>query len=191
MSKVIIDQITFQNFRQYGTQTITFRHAKKHELFVIIARNGTGKTTFLNAITWCVYGEEKLTFDKDNTLPLLNTDVISKSNDGDIIPVAVKLRIIDNNNYVDFERRNNFKLISKNGVLTPIGDASVLKVHVTQINSSKNPEILEGNDAILRVRQYFDEPIYDFYFFDGENLKTYFEKDTTERIKMPSTIFLK
>ena len=37
------------------------------------------------------------------------------------------------------------------------------------------------------VKQFFDEAIYDYYFFDGENLKSYFSKEKSEKIK--SSIF--
>lgn len=55
---IVIDKITFENYRQYGTGSLSFRTNAESKLSVLIAKNGTGKTTLLNAITWCLYDKE-------------------------------------------------------------------------------------------------------------------------------------
>lgn len=51
---IVINKITFKNYRQYGTGTMSFSTSGECMLSVFIAKNGTGKTTILNAITWCL-----------------------------------------------------------------------------------------------------------------------------------------
>jgi DNA sulfur modification protein DndD len=53
---VRIDYIQMTNFRQYRDVRLTFPSSA--DVTVIVAKNGTGKTNLLNAITWCLYGEE-------------------------------------------------------------------------------------------------------------------------------------
>lgn len=55
-----IDRLMFVNYRQYGTGEINFskRNESDTYLFAFIAQNGTGKTTILKAINWCLYGNE-------------------------------------------------------------------------------------------------------------------------------------
>ena len=182
--RVRIDEISFQNYRQYGTSKVSFSHGKKHELFVFKARNGTGKTTFLNAITWCLYEIEELLDPTKTPLPLPNSKVLAKANDGEIIPVSVSLRIIDNSSYISFKRTQEFKVIKiDSSPAKVIGDTSSFVVTITKIADSKNSQTFENADAEMVVKQYFDREIYDFYFFDGENLRNYFIKGRSERIK--------
>lgn len=98
MEQVRISRIEFINYRQYGTGSLVFSHSAKYELTAFIARNGTGKTTLLNALTWCLYGKEKLLdvrqTDKkvgaDESLPLLNTKVLNDSAVGENVKVGVQ-----------------------------------------------------------------------------------------------------
>jgi len=183
-NKVRIDEINFQNYRQYGTCSIKFSHSKKHELFVFVARNGTGKTTFLNAITWCLYEKEELLDETKTPLPIVNSSVLSNSSDGDIIPVSVSLRIVDNESFITFCRTQKVKVIKKNAEAASIVvNSSDFVITKTKIGDQSNSQTIENADANMIVKQYFDSDIYDFYFFDGENLKNYFAKGRSEKIK--------
>ena len=52
-----------------------------HQLSVLVAQNGTGKTTLLNAITWCLYGNEKHLANEESALPIVNTSVLKNAAD--------------------------------------------------------------------------------------------------------------
>jgi len=54
--------ITLFNFRQfYGPQTIVFATDPTRNVTLFHAENGVGKTTLLNAILWCFYGQRGVT----------------------------------------------------------------------------------------------------------------------------------
>ena len=56
---MFLDYIEITNFRPYyGTQRINFGYNDDENLTVIIANNGSGKTSLVNALTWCLYGDE-------------------------------------------------------------------------------------------------------------------------------------
>ncbi len=56
--RVKIKRITLKNFRQfYDEQTIHISTDKDKSVTIIHGENGFGKTTLLNAIYWCLYGE--------------------------------------------------------------------------------------------------------------------------------------
>lgn len=60
---MFIDSIILNNFRAYkGKNETSFRKNGKN-VFVIAGNNGYGKTTFLSALVWCLYG--KLMVDVD------------------------------------------------------------------------------------------------------------------------------
>ncbi len=42
---IVIDKIVFENYRQYGSGSLSFRTEGENLLSVLVAKNGTGKTT--------------------------------------------------------------------------------------------------------------------------------------------------
>ena len=72
---VAIDKISFENYRQYGTGQIHFKTDGATKLSILIAKNGTGKTTLLNAITWCLYGQELHLAEGKKALPIVNSSL--------------------------------------------------------------------------------------------------------------------
>lgn len=73
-----IDEVHFNNFRKYVNTKVKFNKSE-NDIHVIIADNGAGKTTFLNALTWCLYNEEPKIKNKKEALPTLNTEIIKNS----------------------------------------------------------------------------------------------------------------
>ena len=54
-----IHKIELENYRQYrGEHTIELSTDDAHNLSIILGANGAGKTNLLNAINWCLYGDE-------------------------------------------------------------------------------------------------------------------------------------
>ena len=180
---VIIEKIEFENFRQYGTGSLSFNEEGKN-LSVIIAKNGTGKTTLLNSITWCLYEKEQQIVDKKTSLAVVSTARLESESDGAIIPVSVTLTIKDDNTKIEFTRSQRFKKnFDKKGSAFAVPSTSILRV-VSYINGvSGQPLIEDGADAEIKVKKYFDPEIFDFYFFDGEQLREFFSAERTTHIK--------
>lgn len=172
---IIIDKITFENYRQYGTGSLSFNRTDDGMLSVLIAKNGTGKTTLLNAITWCLYDKELHLADEKKALPLLNSAVARTLPQGTLVPVSVTIRVLDERNIVEFYRTMNFKISSDaHGNLRLIPGRTKFTVSITPAGEFENTTVLEGPDAGVVVKQYFDFDIFKFYFFDGEKLRDFF-----------------
>ena len=180
-----IDRLSFVNYRQYGTCEINFKKSEKADtqLFAIIAQNGTGKTTVLKAITWCLYGKENPRESNAKTearsLPLVNSSVIEKAKVEERVPVSVSFRFTNESQDVIELTRKAFFMKHSNGAVT--GSAPSFMATVTPHDNSNTKTLSEENAAIL-VKQYFDEAIYNFYFFDGEKLKDFFATPLKESI---------
>ena len=181
---IVINKIAFKNYRQYGTGSLSFNTSDKGMLSVFIAKNGTGKTTVLNAITWCLYGKELHLSDERTALPIVTSAIVKNANNGDLIPVEVAITITDEDNVVEFKRAeavkitkgssNDFRVISGHNQLT---------VTTTKIGDFSNTVVKTGPDADIIVKQYFDEAIFKFYFFDGEKLRDFFTESQTNSIQ--------
>lgn len=182
-----IEKIEFSNYRQYRNISINFPNTNRYHLHVLRAKNGTGKTTLLNGILWCFYGKEYYISNEDKALPLINDGLVDESNDGDCLDVHVKITIVDEENKsLVFDRKQTFHVLFDNlrNKKTVIANQTQLTITVTELNTSANSIVVEDPEEVLSiVKQYFDESIYDYYFFDGENLKSYFEKGKSEKIK--------
>lgn len=180
-----IDRLSFVNYRQYGTCEINFKKSEKADthLFAIIAQNGTGKTTVLKAITWCLYGKENPRESNAKTearsLPLVNSSVMEKAKVEERVPVSVSFRFTNESQDVIELTRKAFFMKHSNGAVT--GSAPSFLATVTPHDNSNTKTLSEENAGIL-VKQYFDEAIYNFYFFDGEKLKDFFATPLKESI---------
>ena len=70
---MILEEIRLRDFRCfYGDTNIRFSEDPKKNVTIIYAENGVGKTTLLNALIWCFYGETTARFEKKEEI--LNYD---------------------------------------------------------------------------------------------------------------------
>ena len=77
---MLFKKIKITNFRQFkGTTEIIFSTNKDKNVTVILGDNGAGKTTFLQAFNWCLYGQAKL----ENSTELINKDILKKVDVGE------------------------------------------------------------------------------------------------------------
>ena len=150
---IVINKIEFKNFRQYGTGTIRFDENEKSKLSVIIAKNGTGKTTLLNSITWCLYEKEQQLVDKKTALSVVSTAELEAAAEGEIIPVYVAVTIHDANQIIEFKRTQSFKKnFDKNGNSLGIPSSSTFTVTTTETNLFSNTVVEDGADAEIKVK---------------------------------------
>ena len=181
---IMIDRISFENYRQYGTGQIHFKTSGSNKLSILIAKNGTGKTTLLNAITWCLYGKELHLTEERKALPIVNSAVARSAQAGKSIQVKVSVEISDADSNIEFSRVAHFKV--KKGVTgnNTISSPSSLSVTITpQKGTFQNTIVKTGADADIIVKQYFDEAIFKFYFFDGEKLREFFTENQATSIQ--------
>ncbi|MCL2156442.1 MAG: AAA family ATPase [Methanobrevibacter sp.] len=156
-----IEKIKIENFRLYKNVEVNFPKSE-NDIHILIGDNGVGKTTLLNAIIWCLYGDEPQTYSNDVLLPRLNT---SAGSDSDVV---VELHVKTNDSRIVYKRTQIFK----NG--TSRGDA-ILETFVTTDGQTER-----ASDPEWEVTKFVPGPISDFYFFDGERLDNYFKSSNIE-----------
>ena len=184
LNGIVIDEIRFANYRQYGTGILKFPGGENYNLSILIAQNGTGKTTLLNAITWCLYGKEPQLLDKDKALPVLNTKILKDATEDEVQDVQVTLRVLDGDKVLEFGRKKSFiPRTGSDGIKRAIDGPEEFSVATTVQNDFSNTKLSSGIDAEFLRKQYFHDDIYDFYFFDGENLKLFFTPGREQNIK--------
>lgn len=185
---VIITKIELDNYRQYKHVSLEFSRANNSNLHILKAKNGTGKTTFINSITWCLYGEEKYITNIDKALNLPNDKVIENTlENGSVnVSVIITLKDEDSNKTVVFKRehryRVNFNIINKSK--KAILEQEKFSIAITSLMDTANSIIIDDPiECEQFVNTYFNKAIFDYYFFDGENLKNYFTQSKGETIQ--------
>lgn len=185
---VTIAEIELKNYRQYKNTTISFSKNNESNLHVLKAKNGTGKTTFINSITWCLYGEEKYINNADKALNLPNEKTIENTEENGFVEVSVRITLNDDDSKksIVFARKQryrvNFNVLHKSK--KTIQEPQKFTIAITNLFDAENSKIIDDPiECEQFVNTYFNKSIYDYYFFDGENLKNYFTKSKTETIQ--------
>lgn len=172
-----IESIEIQNFRQYQHAELKFpRNPKAGDIHIILGENGEGKTNILNAITWCLYGEETHLGDKNTALPLINSHYIKdcRSKGEDYGHVKVQITISTEDGAIIFIRTATFSLYSEE----PFKTEEKLAVF-----DSKGNYIDNDDYTAEYVYRYLPQEINDYIFFDGEHLDDYFKSGKRSQIE--------
>ena len=87
---MLLKSITLTDFRNFkGTQSVDFADDPQKNVTVIMGENGSGKTTFAQAFTWCLYGATDFT---DKMVMSKSTLQDMKTNEGKKTSVEIKLQ---------------------------------------------------------------------------------------------------
>jgi len=174
-----IEKIFLRNYRQFRQAEITFRRRHDTDLHFIIGTNGTGKTNLLNAINWCLYGDEPHLSKDSQQLPLLNLKTVDRMDVGKENEVAVEVWTeTEHGEYITFKRRAVFRKHNDRKI-THEGT----KFEVTFNDEKGNTKIATDEDAITWVERFVPKGIREFFFFDGERLDNYFKEATGQNIR--------
>ena len=78
-SQLRIQKVSLKNFRKYlGIQEVEFSTDSKKPVTVFHGISGKGKTSFLNALHWCIYGIERDHFQSNDKFNLHFTNLIKE-----------------------------------------------------------------------------------------------------------------
>ena len=184
-----IESIEFCNYRQYKDIKISFPSNGENEIHILRAKNGTGKTTFLKGILWCLYGKENQNDVKHKSLKVINENLVQQLKENEVAEATVKMIVSDDEYFTEFERKQKFTItkdpfsdVQKN-IAKELGPSELI-IKRTSKNDNSNTQIIEDRESSeMIVKQCFDETIHEYYFFDGENLKNYFNATNSSNIK--------
>lgn len=166
---MIIKSMTIENYRPYkGPVSIDFASGKQN-ITIIQGRNDAGKTSFINAFTWCLYDKEP--FRDEGIEGRCNQLALDKVNVKDEVDIKVeivmedssgrKVRIIRQQTYI-----KTSKIASRsknNSTLTIYRDDGLNERKI------KNPEGYIKNNLPESLQEYF--------MFTGEKLTQFFNKN--------------
>lgn len=164
-----------KDFRQYrGEQEIKFSDEDK--ITVIEGSNGAGKSNLFKALQWCLYGKDVLESSEDD-IPLINEETLKWMEDGDRSKVKVEVKLgVDNPRYTITREANIKKLID--------GSEKTYEDFYVMEKSNSGWEEKSDYESEALIQRILPSKIRNFYFFDGEQLDTYFRQGTERKVKM-------
>lgn len=182
-----ISEIKIKNFRPfYGEQKINFEDTSQEKFTVIEANADTGKTTFLSAICWCLYGKDlgendKETSDsKHRSIHPFNLKRKDELPNGEHDTLQVEITL---NNDGDKNPRyviNREAFCVKNG-----SQMDYIDVYI-RVNEWKGHKTNSINDPVLCqkiINSILPEDIHMFFLFEGEKLQKVFSFIRQENIQ--------
>lgn len=158
---LFINRIEISNFRQYKSISLSFNSSEG--IFLFIGKNGMGKSNFLNAICWCLYGKQPFKF-SDKEKKLLNEETAREKTQFEEVKVSIEVNI-DNKLYL-FRRTQRETQLSKFIVMCKQGENWV---------EFPNPTVIVNN--------FLPESVSQFFLFDGEAVQNLYKGSYSENLK--------
>lgn len=183
------ESLDTRNYRQYKNLHLDFPKNTANDIHLIVATNGVGKTTFLNAINWCLYGDEphKSGGDINNDVdgfPICNLDAMDEAIEKgeEFVEVSVSISANDGRNRYKFTRTAKVKAITRIVV-----GRTVFEVE----------ELVNGTDLIIHpdaeaveiVNKFLPKRIREYFYFDAEQLLSYFNTDNKSISHIKESIY--
>ena len=186
-----INKIILKNYRQYRDVEFEFPKTTKYDVHILIAKNGVGKTTLLNAINWCLYGDEPHTSGRgssaagrEDTLALVNLNAIQeiRNENGQLCEASVVIEAEDDDSFLTFSRKQTMNVDS----LQPVGK-DIEEIEERSKRTGKT-EFHRGTDFKECIGRYFPKEIREYFFFDADQMEDYF-KDNGKDPRLKRNIY--
>ncbi|WP_323736086.1 AAA family ATPase [Methanosphaera sp. ISO3-F5] len=166
---MILKSISVTNYRPYhGSFTIEFAEGDKN-ITIIEGSNDKGKTSLLNAFTWCLYGQES--YKKEGKESIWNRTAFNNISIGETLDVIVEIIMKDNeNNNIIFKRKQTCQKLSQND--------RAIQTPVFKIFKNDGINDIPIDNPTQYIETHLPYELREYYLFDGEQLVQFFNKDS-------------
>ncbi len=177
---MIINKISIMNYGlYYGENTYDFSTDSRRNIILIGGKNGTGKTTLLETIKLSIYGSLIMNLKNPNKIYynyILRKFNVRALNEG-IKEASIKIEF-------EWSEKNNTNIYEIERIwFLKEGDKLIEDVNIKKNN--ENLDSVKIEDIETYFRTVFPQKLFDFFFFDGENITKlisgeYLEKEVKE-----------
>jgi len=164
-----LKKLILENFRQfYGKQELDLDTTQKENIIVIHGENGSGKTTILEAFSWCLYGELNLI----NSQALLNEKVFFNLPEQGTSFAKVTLI---------FEDRHREYQVTRKVKITKVGDKQYYTKDDIDFDVMVDGEPISGKTTV--INKILSKDLKGYFFFDGERIDKLAKPESASEIE--------
>lgn len=158
---MLLKSLKLKDFRQFkGEQSVTFSTDPDKNVTIIMGENGSGKTTFAQAFTWCLYGAT----DFDDKM-LLCKSTRQKMMPGDEDEVKVEVELTHNGTDYTIIREQIYK-VENSGTLSSRNAV----FNIVYKNKDGQRDFVDKLETELRMKEILPKELSKYFFFDGERI---------------------
>lgn len=175
---MFIEKVELTNFRRfYGSHKVSFDFNDEKNVTIFSADNNSGKSTFVNALTWCLYGDE-LHDSKDRSEPYINTIILKEAEELENNPTA-KVSVFIKFYEFDEKGKKNYFEVTRELTYEKWGDADWMEQpHDHVIFENQYEEPVEDEHAELKIKERIPKDMFRYFFFNGPSMRDYFDYES-------------
>lgn len=159
---MLLKSISLKNFRQFKNESIDFALGDDGKnVTIIIGEIGTGKTTFAQAFSWCLYGETSFS-DK----VILNKKVAVDMKPGQEASVEVVLKLRHGELDYSIERSQKYHKDSMGKIKA---DNTVFNISYKSADGNTN--YVKTTLCESEIKKILPKELSNYFFFDGERIE--------------------
>ena len=168
---VKINRLQIKNYRQY--KELDFKFHEEDGLYLFVGKNSQGKSNFMNAICWCLYGDEPFMTNNENRI-IINDTLDFGDDPEKYFDVSVSMEV----------QIDDVKLTFNRSVLMNMfGDTNGNpKFYVFEQSTSATDSHL-AEDPEVYVNRLLPKSLRRFFLFDGEDIDSLFSDDYAPKLK--------
>ena len=172
---MLLKLLKMKNFRQYkGEQAIRFSCDPKRNVTIILGNNTYGKTTLLQAFSWCFYRHVNL----DHPDEILNYEVQWSMGEGDTEEASVTVELTHGG--LDYTITTHQSYTMSDGHISP----SKPKTEVSYCDDDGNSIPVKRIKVDEVISSILPEGLSDYFFFDTERVESIStRKDLADAVK--------
>lgn len=192
-----LGKITLKNYRTYKDVTVIESSLDPEKTITVIEGSmGKGKTTILNAVYWCLYGEFRPvgSYSDEN---IINNDVLTSLSMGDENDTFVEIHLYEEDelrykikrNVHFIKDRNSSQIVKRDDIDGSISEgieitSTVEFSHLPNLSANPDWRVYtdqsHARDAILNI---FPEPLSSYFLFDAELLDNFFNPGSKNKVR--------
>ena len=165
-------RVSLQNFRQFASTEVNFDVSNPLALNLVVATNEVGKSTLLNSIHFCFYGN-LLANPKDDGTQLSNSQVFDRLADGEDTTIAVEI------DFVHGSSENTFKIRRYVKTKKVVNKEVQIENELTLVNSTIGAKI---QPAQPWVKRHVPASMLRFVLFSGERFEELVKESNLEQL---------
>ena len=189
-----IKNILIENYRPYQNLEIDLSQDREKNITIIEGNNSLGKTSLMNALHWCLYGDEPFWInDSDEGKPIPNKIKLNETNVGEKLETKVEINF---SNYdkithkiirkLECIRKHDGKDKIRNvlaGGLIDVGFNVTESLLVEVLKDDGNWKIVDDKQSAQNeIERIIPNSLAEFVLFNGEMLATFFSPEKAGNI---------